>query len=128
MTKGRVVAVPRLCPAKAVVGLRPSFSAHVRLGERGAPVLFPIHRLQIQEKKLRLVVSQSSWKGESLGAYEAGGEEAIAGVEAGEDPQVVVGGAVGKEPFRSAGVKRALVLQGSDLFLPGLQPKGLLAR
>jgi hypothetical protein len=26
---------------KAIVGLRPSFSAHVRLGERGAPVLFP---------------------------------------------------------------------------------------
>jgi hypothetical protein len=24
--------------AKAIVGLRPSFSAHVRLGERGAPV------------------------------------------------------------------------------------------
>jgi hypothetical protein len=27
--------------AKAVDGLRPSFSAHVRWGERGAPVLFP---------------------------------------------------------------------------------------
>ena len=26
--------------AKAIVGLRPSFSAHVRLGERGAPVRF----------------------------------------------------------------------------------------
>jgi hypothetical protein len=26
--------------AKAFVGLRPSFSAHVRFGERGAPVLF----------------------------------------------------------------------------------------
>ncbi len=26
---------------KAIVGLRPSFSAHVRLGERGAPVQFP---------------------------------------------------------------------------------------
>jgi hypothetical protein len=26
--------------AKAIVGLRPSFSAHVRFGERGAP-LFP---------------------------------------------------------------------------------------
>jgi hypothetical protein len=25
----------------AVVGLRPSFSAHVRLGEHGAPVRFP---------------------------------------------------------------------------------------
>ena len=25
---------------KAIVGLRPSFSAHVRLGERGAPVDF----------------------------------------------------------------------------------------
>jgi hypothetical protein len=24
--------------AKAIVGLRPSFSAHVRFGERGAPV------------------------------------------------------------------------------------------
>ena len=26
---------------KAIVGLRPSFSAQVRLGEPGAPVLFP---------------------------------------------------------------------------------------
>ena len=26
--------------AKAIVGLRPSFSAHVRFGERGAPVQF----------------------------------------------------------------------------------------
>jgi hypothetical protein len=26
------------CRAKAIVGLRPSFSAHVRWGERGAPV------------------------------------------------------------------------------------------
>ena len=25
--------------ARAVVGLRPSFSSHVRLGERGAPVI-----------------------------------------------------------------------------------------
>jgi hypothetical protein len=28
--------------AKAIVGLHPSFSAHVRLGERGAPG-FPFH-------------------------------------------------------------------------------------
>jgi hypothetical protein len=27
--------------SKAIVGLRPSFSAHVRWGERGAPVRFP---------------------------------------------------------------------------------------
>jgi hypothetical protein len=27
--------------AKAIVGLRPSFSAHVRFGERGPPVRFP---------------------------------------------------------------------------------------
>jgi hypothetical protein len=27
---------------KAIVGLRPSFSAHVRWGERGAPVRFPV--------------------------------------------------------------------------------------
>jgi hypothetical protein len=30
----------RVDAAKAIVGLRPSFSSHVRLGERGAPV-FP---------------------------------------------------------------------------------------
>jgi hypothetical protein len=28
--------------AKAIVGLRPSFSAHVRSGERGAPVPFSL--------------------------------------------------------------------------------------
>ena len=27
---------------KAIVGLRPSFSAHVRWGEHGAPVRFPL--------------------------------------------------------------------------------------
>src|ERR1700733_13636024 len=32
------IAGPNLDAAKAVVGLRPSFSSHVRFGERGAPV------------------------------------------------------------------------------------------
>jgi hypothetical protein len=34
---GRLIESP-VGGAKAVVGLRPSFSAHVRFGERGAPV------------------------------------------------------------------------------------------
>jgi hypothetical protein len=34
--------------AKAIVGLRPSFSAHVRLGERGAPVRFPLALLALR--------------------------------------------------------------------------------
>jgi hypothetical protein len=33
--------------AKAIVGLRPSFSAHVRFGEHGAPVRFPPGSLNV---------------------------------------------------------------------------------
>jgi hypothetical protein len=32
---------------KALVGLRPSFSSHVRFGERGAPVQFPVDLLSV---------------------------------------------------------------------------------
>ena len=57
---------------------------------------------------------------------QAGGEEAVAGIEAGEGAQVVVRGLFGKKPVGGAWVKGAIAFQGFDLFSPWLQMKVLL--
>jgi hypothetical protein len=54
ITKGGVALSPAtfwdllIDSTKAIVGLRPSFSAHVRWGERGAPVRFPPDSVKTQ--------------------------------------------------------------------------------
>jgi hypothetical protein len=45
---------------KAIVGLRPSFSAHVRRGEHGAPVRFPPTFPTTQTPQRRLKISRDA--------------------------------------------------------------------
>jgi hypothetical protein len=56
---------------KAIVGLRPSFSAHVRWSERGAPVRFPLEAVTPQAPQAlnRLFSLQLQAWAEALTAY-----------------------------------------------------------
>jgi hypothetical protein len=45
---------------KAIVGLRPSFSAHVRWGEHGAPVRFPPAFARTEELSVAAELSANS--------------------------------------------------------------------
>jgi hypothetical protein len=65
VSNGFTGVIPDLKPvqSKAIVGLRPSFSSHVRLGERGAPVRFPPVEKHFQERSTDndTVARQAPW-------------------------------------------------------------------